>query len=265
MSEQQPHRSPFLEANSSSLSALSAWVDGELPPQDWDATWQEACEGVDHDDDPLDIWHRYHLIGEVLRAPASAPVACTHAAQDSAALARRIVLLAQAPAKDQSHPSPVDQVQQAQDRVGQPAQVPLPVAVQAKPIVESAQIPSRREAANDGVFRWKMVSGLASVVAVMGVAWGVMGGVAQPHAVGPLLAQTPAPARTSVWLSSGSAQPVAQGGAPSTVWVSTPQGQVLRDPRLDALLLAHRQAGGASALQVPAGFLRSATFDSTQR
>jgi sigma-E factor negative regulatory protein RseA len=39
-------------------------------------------------------------------------------------------------------------------------------------------------------------------------------------------------------------------------------GQVmLRDPRLDQLLAAHRQSGGASALQVPSGFLRSATFE----
>lgn len=262
MSEQQPHRSPFPEATPSSLSALSAWVDGELPTQDWDASWQEVCEDVEHDDDPLDVWHRYHLIGEVLRAPVSAPVVCTHAGQDSAELARRIMLLAQAPAKDQSS---VDQMQQAQDTVAQPAQAPLLLAVQAKPIEDADRISSRREAANDGVFRWKMVSGLASVVAVMGVAWGVMGGGVQQHAAGPLLAQTPAPASTPAWPSSGGAQLVVQGGASSTVLVSTPQGQVLRDPRLDTLLQAHRQAGGASALQVPAGFLRSATFDSTQR
>ena len=36
---------PFPEATPSSLSALSAWVDGELPTQDWDASWQEVCEG----------------------------------------------------------------------------------------------------------------------------------------------------------------------------------------------------------------------------
>jgi len=37
---------------------------------------------------------------------------------------------------------------------------------------------------------------------------------------------------------------------------------MLRDARLDALLAAHKQFGGASALQVPAGFLRNATFES---
>lgn len=34
-----------------------------------------------------------------------------------------------------------------------------------------------------------------------------------------------------------------------------------RDPELDALLSAHQQMGGHSALQTPLGFLRNATFD----
>jgi len=43
------------------------------------------------------------------------------------------------------------------------------------------------------------------------------------------------------------------------------QAVMLRDPRLDALLAAHRQFGGTSALQMPSGFLRNATFDEGQR
>jgi sigma-E factor negative regulatory protein RseA len=35
---------------------------------------------------------------------------------------------------------------------------------------------------------------------------------------------------------------------------------MIRDPQLDAMLAAHKQFGGASALQMPAGFLRNATF-----
>jgi sigma-E factor negative regulatory protein RseA len=38
---------------------------------------------------------------------------------------------------------------------------------------------------------------------------------------------------------------------------------MLRDPRLDELLEAHRQAGGAS--QMPSGFLRNATFEAPSR
>jgi sigma-E factor negative regulatory protein RseA len=41
-----------------------------------------------------------------------------------------------------------------------------------------------------------------------------------------------------------------------------PGAQVmLRDPRLDELVAAHRQYHGATNLQMPAGFLRNATFD----
>lgn len=45
------------------------------------------------------------------------------------------------------------------------------------------------------------------------------------------------------------------------VLVQTGQGQVLRDARLEELLAEHRQYGGMSALQMPAGFLRNATCD----
>jgi sigma-E factor negative regulatory protein RseA len=38
-----------------------------------------------------------------------------------------------------------------------------------------------------------------------------------------------------------------------------------RDPELDALLSAHEQMGGHSALQTPSGFLRNATFDRSKR
>jgi len=40
---------------------------------------------------------------------------------------------------------------------------------------------------------------------------------------------------------------------------------MIRDPQLDALLAAHRQFGGTSALQMPAGFLRRATFEEGPR
>ena len=42
-------------------------------------------------------------------------------------------------------------------------------------------------------------------------------------------------------------------------------GVMIRDPRLDELLAAHRQFGGASALQMPAGFVRNATFEGPAR
>jgi len=40
---------------------------------------------------------------------------------------------------------------------------------------------------------------------------------------------------------------------------------MLRDPQLEELMAAHRQYGGVSALQMPAGFLRNATYETPQR
>lgn len=92
--------------------------------------------------------------------------------------------------------------------------------------------PPPPQAANDSVFRWKMVAGLATLAAVITVSWSLLGSL------------------------NGGAVAVAEG-----------QGSqmMIRDPRLDELLAAHKQFGGASALQLPAGFLRNATFESPQR
>lgn len=92
-------------------------------------------------------------------------------------------------------------------------------------------------AANDGQFRWKMVAGFASVAAVMAVAWSIVG---------------TAPA--------SSAPQLAQGGAPQTLVTATTEGPMIRDPRLEELLSAHKQLG-ATSLQVPSGFVRHAGFE----
>jgi sigma-E factor negative regulatory protein RseA len=49
------------------------------------------------------------------------------------------------------------------------------------------------------------------------------------------------------------------------VAVSTGQGVVIRDARLEELLAEHRQHGGMSALQMPTGFIRGATYDASDR
>jgi sigma-E factor negative regulatory protein RseA len=53
--------------------------------------------------------------------------------------------------------------------------------------------------------------------------------------------------------------------APSIVTADTSAGPMMRDARLDELMAAHRQVGGNSALQVPAGFLRNATYEGAAR
>ena len=104
-----------------------------------------------------------------------------------------------------------------------------------------------REGANAPQFRWKVLASVACTALVVVVGSGI-------------------------WLQtslSGDMQ-LANGQAveatKQVVVVTDPvAGTMLRDPRLDELMAAHRQLGGHSALQVPAGFLRNATFEGASR
>ena len=116
----------------------------------------------------------------------------------------------------------------------------------ARPLqaVQPQQVARPQEAANDGIFRWKMVAGIAALAAVGSIVWGLVGQQAAP--VGAQLAQQ-TPAQNVI-----------------TVQTNAVNGQeplvMIRDPRLDELLAAHKQFGGMSALQQPAGSLRSASL-----
>lgn len=118
-----------------------------------------------------------------------------------------------------------------------------PSAARAVVAVRPASVARPAPAANDWL--WKLVAGVASVAAVTAVGWNLWGttgiGGAQPQ-----LASSPAPAG----VIAVSAEP-----APAMV----------RDPRLDQLLQAHRQLGGGTALGTTSGFLRNATFEGPAR
>ena len=112
----------------------------------------------------------------------------------------------------------------------------------------AAAAPARTEAANAAQFRWKWVVGLASVATVAVVGWGVFGAVHEEGGSAvPLAARPSAAPLVAVADPNGAAQPM------------------LRDPRLDELLAAHQQYGYTPALQMPAGFLRNAAFESAGR
>lgn len=104
----------------------------------------------------------------------------------------------------------------------------------------SAVVRPSQAAAND--WRWKLVAGVASVAAVAAVGWNLWGGAAPGQ---PQLAVAPA--------------------TPSVLPASVEAGAMVRDPRLDQLLQAHRQLGGATALGTSSGFLRNATFEGPAR
>lgn len=190
------------------LSAVSALVDGELAPSEFDELLARSGGGTDWHGD----WQTFHLIGDVLRRNEPVLSKRSHNADFLAGLGARL--------REESRP--------------------------VQPTSEPAVL-VRGPAANDSVFRWKLVAGLASLAAVAAVGWSLVGSGAVQPAAGPQIAGvSPAPV-------------VAE--APQAVVVQTPQGQMVRDARLERLLSEHRQYGGMSALQMPAGFLRNATYD----
>lgn len=157
-------------------------------------------------------WRDYHLIGDVLRSAELAR------ASDGAQLLQQV---RSAIAKEAAPPAMVN---------------PPSLAVALAP------------AANDSLFRWKMVAGFASLVAVASIGWNSLSALQADAPQGVQLAAA-RPADNTAQIE------LAQAG---------PQ-VMIRDPRLDELLAAHKQFGGASALQMPAGFLRNATFEAPQR
>lgn len=134
-------------------------------------------------------------------------------------------------------------LQAVQQRLAAEPVRPMAAQVPTEPIRQAAVPVPAKPAANDTAWRWKLVAGFASVAAVGVVGWNL---------AGPYLGNTPSAV-------------LAQGGSPQTIRVMTPQGVLLRDPQLDDLLAAHKQYGGASALQTSTGFLRNATFDASAR
>ncbi len=170
-------------------------------------------------------WNTYHLMGDLLRS--GKPMTLS----DDAGFLSRF-----------------------QQRLQAETAVPLAPANGFRSLLTGAEgaivaptVAQGSRAANDAHFLWKWVGGLASLAVVGIVGWNVAGDILAPSSERQLAQVQPA--------------------APTTVLVETSDdGQVMiRDPRLDRLLMAHRQSGGQSALQVPSGFLRSATFEVSNR
>lgn len=117
-----------------------------------------------------------------------------------------------------------------------------------------APVPHEDAAANTSVFRWKLAAGFASLAAVAALGWNAylgLGGGAAPQGVQLAVAQPPAEVAVPAFVAT------ADGSQEPQI--------MIRDPRLDELLAAHKQFGSTSALQMPAGFLRNATFESPAR
>lgn len=145
---------------------LSALADGELTGAEF-AVALEACKR--DGDTAFASWTSYHLIGDMLRSPASGLCAA-----DGLFLARFNQRL-----QSQLHDQHAKDFSAGLE----------PVARRIQPVMMSR--PDRRTASNDGSFRWKLVAGFASLAAVVSVAWNVSG-VSSP-ASAPQLAQAQVP------------------------------------------------------------------------
>jgi sigma-E factor negative regulatory protein RseA len=217
------------------LEQISALADGEVSGDEFTAVVSRLVV----EKDLRATWQRYHLLGDVLRAGAHTP--CSDSTRFLArlkqSLSQKAVFLAE------------------------PAPLPLavPIQTQMQPL-----IPIGIDAANEPVFRWKLVAGAASLAAAAAIGWNWVGANTAPP--GAQLAQQQSPNAPVVAVVSTTPVPQSSPSALSATRVMVGIGApevMLRDPRLDELLEAHRQAGGAS--QMPSGFLRNATFAAPSR
>jgi sigma-E factor negative regulatory protein RseA len=237
------------EQTSNDHEMLSALADGQLRG----TAFARAVDAVLHDDDAQATWHRYHLIGDVMRSGELAQ--CDG---DSAFLARLQTRLKQEPGF--ARPATVAEV----------AEVAM-VASGANGVVAQ-----ERAAANEAGFRWKMVAGFASMAAVAAIGWNLLNAPGAGPAASQQLALVPAPVQVAkaapadptggiMQVAATTAAPAAPITAQAVTLASGEPQVMIRDRRLDELMAAHKQFGGTSALQKPAGVLRNATFEGPSR
>ena len=217
---------------------LSAVLDGELSDVELHQLLDQIPD-LDLDTHCYASMQSYVLIGEILRAAPG-----VHCGYGSG-----MAFLSELNAKLIQEPALIATEQPHAGEVGIP---PLQIA---EPVL------ARPEAANQAVFRWKMVAGLASVAAVAMVGWSsvvLLGGSSTPTG-GQQIAGIAEP------VAATSPQITAQGLVQMPVTVGQNATVMLRDPRLDELLAARGQIGGTANLQMPASFLRNATFNAENK
>ncbi|AKJ31162.1 sigma-E factor negative regulatory protein [Caldimonas brevitalea] len=213
---------------------LSALSDGEAGAEELHSTLSGWREDAAVRAGTCETWHVYHLIGDVMRSDDL----CGHGEDDKflarlrERLAQEAVVMAPAPST---------------------ARVDAPDATVQ--VANGAPIAVRRRS-------WVApMAAAAGVMAVAGVL--VVTRVSTPGGAltgAPQMVQAGAPGVVAAPLQTVAASTPAQ---PETE-IAVGHG-LLRDPRLDQYLSAHKQFGGSSALGVPSGFLRSATYEGQNR
>ncbi len=212
------------------LERISALADGQLDCDEFAQTiaWVETSQQA------RVTWHAYHVMGDVLRSAD-----LTDCSRDQDFVLRLRGRLAQLEVMGLA----VDDG----EAITGPGGEATPASGRPVAAIPPVDVNAAVRSANDAVLRWKWLAAAASLMAVAVLGWhaGSVGTDASAR-----LAAVPAAASS---VTAGAAAP------------STEPAVMLRDPRLDELLAAHRQFGGTSALQMPAGFLRNATFEQPGR
>ena len=148
---------------------LSALADGQLGKEGF----ADALDACQNDQAAMQCWSTYHLIGDVLRAPAPSAGAIHPDGDGLAFVSRLNQRLAQEPL------APLAPL------------ALLPAALAAVPEADENVVHHRGPAANDHSFRWKIVAGVASLAAVCAVAWNASGMLAPASAPQLALAAEP--------------------------------------------------------------------------
>lgn len=207
------------------LEQVSAFADGHLSDEEFDQVLGQLCT----DGDLRATWQTYHVVGDVLRSGVHS--ACSDSTEFLSRFQQRLA----------TEPAASLQLAESVAR-------PQPHA----------------EAANEPVFRWKLVAGAASLAAAAAIGWNWVGGAPDAQGTAAQLAQQTQSGNSVLAAGRNPASTADSALVPMRVVVGSGAPQVmLRDPRIDQLLEAHQQVGGAS--QMPSGFLRNATFEGQQR
>jgi sigma-E factor negative regulatory protein RseA len=215
-----------------SAERVSALMDGHLEGDEFDQCLLELL----NEPQVRTRWDTYHLIGRSLRTGPVDTQVC-----DSAFVAR------------------------LSQRLKQEAVLIEPLPAATISVDRTYQSPT---AANRG--NWRRVVGLASVMLVAVLAWQGLGPVAQSPD-GAQVARSTIPLGNSDNLRSTAVsvdtkvQTLIRSDGTSVLTASTDAPVMIRDPQLDALLAAHRNFAGASALQMAPGFVRNANFEEVGR
>lgn len=207
--------------NRASAERLSALTDGELDAKGTSA----ACADWRDDESARARWHTYQLIGDVLR---SEDLASTAEKDASFLFALRTRL----------------------------ANEPVVLAPQPMSVRQVDSIASSFEAATVGAGkrRWSWLTSGAVAAGFVAVAGGLTV-LWAPTKNEDTSASLAAAALASTQVMNASSPEL------SEPQVLVANGQVLRDPRLDRYLAAHKQFAGAAMIGVPSAFVRSAAAE----